>query len=196
VINDLLLVLITSSIVSGAAPLVAELLLACPHLKILATSREALRAPGEWLYPVPVLDFPKLPQLQTADINTISQFSALTLFEERARAVRPDFVLNRDVGVSAICGRLDGLPLAIELVSAASVMSPQALLARLSDLLIASDGMELYQAPENLAMPSPGVTTCSLMTRSDCSLVSQSFPAILPLRRPNRPSRRPCSKDR
>ena len=94
---------------------------------------------------MPALEYPQVPQIQAVDFDTVSHFSALTLFEERARAVRPDFVLNRDnvEAVATICGRLDGLPLAIELVSARiRLMSPQTLLARLSDqLALHSDGM-------------------------------------------------------
>jgi predicted ATPase/transcriptional regulator with XRE-family HTH domain len=132
-------------LISGVAPLVSDLLLACPWLKILTTSREALRVPGEWLYPVPVLGFPKELQLQSFDAGAISRFPALTLFDERARAVRPDFALNRDnfEAVATICGRLDGLPLAIELIAARlRLMSPHALLLHLSDqLALHADGM-------------------------------------------------------
>lgn len=132
-------------LIEGIAALASELLLACSHLKILATSREAMRVPGEWLYPVPVLSIPTTTQLQSIDVETASQFAALTLFRERARAVNPDFALNADnvQAVANICAQLDGLPLAIELIAARiRLMSPQALLERFSSqFTLYADGM-------------------------------------------------------
>ena len=120
-------------LIEDTAPIVAELLLSCHRLKILTTSREALRVPGEWLYPVPTLTVPT--ETSSIDVEKASQFSALTLFAERARAVRPDFTLNTDniQAVVNICNQLDRLPLAIELIAARiRLMSPQVLLERLS----------------------------------------------------------------
>ena len=132
-------------IVEDAAPLVFELLTACPRLKILTTSREALRVHGEWLYPVPALNLPTITQLQSMAIEETSQFAALTLFAERARAVRPGFVLNADniEAVANICARLDGLPLAIELIAARiRLMSPQTLVTHLNaQFTLHADGM-------------------------------------------------------
>jgi len=131
-------------IIEGAAPLIADLLSACPHLRILTTTREALHVPGEWLYPVPPLNVPEATQLQSKAVEEMSQYSALNLFAERARAVRPDFTLNTGniQAVANICIQLDGLPLAIELISARiRLMSPQSLLAKLNDqFVLAADG--------------------------------------------------------
>jgi predicted ATPase/DNA-binding XRE family transcriptional regulator len=131
-------------IIEGAAPLITNLLSACPRLKVLATSREALRVPGEWLYPVRVLDVPAETQLKSMDIEHGSQYAALALFAERARAVRSDFMLNTDniEAVARICIQLDGLPLAIELIAARiRLMAPQALLAKLTDqFVLSADG--------------------------------------------------------
>jgi predicted ATPase/transcriptional regulator with XRE-family HTH domain len=135
-------------LIEDSAPLASGLLSACPRLKILITSREALRVPGEWLYSVPPLDIPKEESL--IDLETIAQFPALTLFVERARAVCSDFVLN--IGnvqtVASICRQLDGLPLAIELIAARMrLMSPQVLLTRLSDqFILSADGMRAVSA--------------------------------------------------
>lgn len=130
-------------LIEDAAPLAASLLSACSRLKILATSREALRIPGEWLYSVPALDRPK--GYSNPDIKGISEFPALVLFAERARAVRSDFELNSEniQTVASICAQLDGLPLAIELIAARiRFMSPQALLERLNDeFILTADGM-------------------------------------------------------
>ncbi len=130
-------------LIENVAPLVSGLLSDCSRLTILATSRESLRIPGEWLYPVPAFDVPV--ESSVVDMETASNFPALTLFAERARAVRPDFALNAEniKTVSAICARLDGLPLVIELIAARMrLMSPQALLERLNDqFILSADGM-------------------------------------------------------
>jgi predicted ATPase/transcriptional regulator with XRE-family HTH domain len=137
-------------IIEGAVPLIAELLVTCPHLKILTTSREALRIPGEWLYRVPALNFPTLAQLQSLDRVEISQFAALTLFAARARAVWPGFKLSAEnlESITAICMRLDGLPLAIELIAARiRLMSPQGLVERLGDqFTLHADGIRATSA--------------------------------------------------
>ena len=107
-----LLVLDNLEQVLGAAENVRALLAACPHLKILATSREALRIHGEREVLVP-----PLPHAFKARGDTTP---AMTLFEARAREVRPDFCLddgNRPA-VAELCRRLDALPLAIELAAA------------------------------------------------------------------------------
>jgi predicted ATPase len=126
-------------LVEETAPLVSTLLSACPGLKILATSREALRLLGEWLYAVPPL---KIPSVNSAiPVEAASRFSALALFVERARAARSDFVLhpNNIKTIALICARLDGLPLAIELIAArARFMSPQMLLTKLDDQFVLS----------------------------------------------------------
>jgi predicted ATPase/transcriptional regulator with XRE-family HTH domain len=130
-------------LIEEIAPLATILLSNCPRLKILATSREAFRAPGEWIYPVPTLEVPK----DTARVNmqSASNFPALALFAERARAVRSDFVINADNidALVEICNQLDGLPLAIELIAARiRFLSPQSLLERLNDqFILSADGM-------------------------------------------------------
>ena len=130
-------------IIEGVASLASSLLSACSRLKILATSRESVRILGEWLYPVPAFDLPE--EGSHIDMETASKFPVLTLFAERARAVRPDFVLDLEniKMVSAICTQLDGLPLAIELIAARMrFMSSQTLLERLSgQFVLTADGM-------------------------------------------------------
>ena len=130
-------------LVEDIATLASQLLSACSRLKILATSRESLRVSGEWLYAIPALNVPR--ENPSIDIETASAFPALTLFAERARAVRYDFSL--DAGnihaVASICAQLDGLPLAIELMAARMrLMTPQALLEHLnSQFILSADGM-------------------------------------------------------
>ena len=145
-IGDRKLLLVLDNVehlVEEIATLVSHLLYACPGLKILATSREALRVLGEWVYSVPPLKVPKVNS--SIDTETVSQFSALTLFAERARAARSDFVLNASniKTVALICARLDGLPLAIELIAArARFMSTHTLLTKLNDqFVLSADGV-------------------------------------------------------
>ncbi len=127
----------------GAAPIVADLLRAAPTLTVLVTSRGVLRLSGEHEYPVPPLDVP--PPSGTSQhpnplvtSTTITQYPAVQLFVERARAAQPAFALTEgnSTAVAEICRRLDGLPLAIELAAARiKLFSAEALLARLNDRL-------------------------------------------------------------
>lgn len=135
-------------LIEDIAPLASGLLSACSRLTILATSRESFRIPGEWLYSVPAMNVPK--ENSPLDVTSAASFPALTLFAERARAVRADFVLTAEniQAVAAICTQLDGLPLAIELISTRiRLMSPQALLENLTDsFILSADGMRAISA--------------------------------------------------
>ena len=132
-------------LLDAIAGLASDLLSACPRLTILTTTREALRSPGEWLYPVPTLTIPTHAELASGTVETFSHFSALKLFAERGRAVRPDFKLDADnvAAVTAICAQLDGLPLAIELIAARiRWLSAPALFSQLTDqFVLSADGM-------------------------------------------------------
>src|SRR5262249_13134958 len=130
--KQMLLVLDNFEQVVAAAPLMAEVLATCPHLKCLVTSRVVLRLSGEHEFPVPPLELPDPTRLPAVD--ALSQYAAVELFIQRALAVRPDFQVDNDnaPAVAEICVRLDGLPLAIELAAARiKLFSPQAILARL-----------------------------------------------------------------
>jgi len=126
-----------------AAPSIAELLAACPWLKLLVTSRAPLRIRPERQFPVSPLEVPDLAHLP--DVEDLTHYSAIRLFVERAQAVKPDFSVTADnaATVAAICAKLDGLPLAIELISArVKLLSPPALLERLHGrLMLQSDGL-------------------------------------------------------
>jgi predicted ATPase/DNA-binding SARP family transcriptional activator len=122
-------------LVEAAAPL-AALLAAAPDLRLIVTSRALLHLYGEQEFPVPPLPLPAQPQQVRAE--EVARYAAVALFVARSRAVNPNFVLNGQnaVAVVAICTRLDGLPLAIELAAARSkLLSPQAILARLDSAL-------------------------------------------------------------
>jgi predicted ATPase/class 3 adenylate cyclase len=132
----LLLVLDNFEQVVDAAPLVAELLAGCPHLKVLVTSRVPLHLRGEKEIPVPPLSLPDLQHLPPLD--QLTQYAAVQLFIARAQDVKPDFAVTNDnaPAVAEICHQLDGLPLAIELAAARlKLFAPEALLARLSNRL-------------------------------------------------------------
>ena len=134
--RSLLLVLDNFEHLLAGAPLVAELLAACPRLTVLATSREPLRLAAERVFevgPLPVDD---------------EGSAAVELFCERARARSPGFVMNAESAphVREICRRLDGLPLALELAAAhTALLSPAELLARLNLALLAGGASD---APE------------------------------------------------
>jgi predicted ATPase/class 3 adenylate cyclase/Flp pilus assembly protein TadD len=134
--RSLLLVLDNFEQVIAAAPLVAQLLTGCGQLKVLITSREALRINGEHEYPVPPLPLPDLTELRSG--AALSGYAAVELFVQRAKAVKPDFHLTDEIApvVAEICHRLDGLPLAIELAAARiKLFSPRAMLERLENRL-------------------------------------------------------------
>lgn len=122
--------------VMPAAPSIADILLAAPLIKILATSRARLKVYSEYELPVPSMLLPyvkRLPPLPTLGYN-----EAVRLFVERARAVKPDFALDNlnASSVAEICCRLDGLPLAIELAAAwVKVITPQQILSMLDKRL-------------------------------------------------------------
>ena len=107
----MLLVLDNFEQVIGAGASVNQLLTACPNLTVLASSRSALQVSGEQEYPVPPLDLPDPANLPS--LAQLSQYEAVALFIERARAVKPGFeVTNENApAVAEICVRLDGLPL-------------------------------------------------------------------------------------
>jgi predicted ATPase/class 3 adenylate cyclase len=134
--KQMLLVLDNFEHLLEGAPVVSELLAACPQLKVLVTSRAVLHLGGEYDYPVPPLSVPDPKHLP--DVQTLSQYDAVALFIQRAQAAKPDFAVTNDnaPAVAEICHRLDGLPLAIELAAARiRLLPPQALLARLSSRL-------------------------------------------------------------
>jgi predicted ATPase/DNA-binding XRE family transcriptional regulator len=133
--KHLLLVLDNFEQVTAAASIVNELLTAAPRLKILVTSREVLNVYGERRYFVQPLPVPDLAQLPTT-AEALTQFAALDLFCQRAQSVKPAFQLNESnvSAVAAVCARLDGLPLAIELAAARiNRFTPQAMLTQLDN---------------------------------------------------------------
>src|SRR5712692_7250876 len=139
--KQMLLVLDNFEQVVTAAPRLSDLLAACPHLKLLVTSRQVLRLSAEHEFAVPPLSLPDLKHLP--DPLMLSQYEAVALFIARAQAARPEFRMTHATApaVAEICARLDGLPLAIELAAARiKLLPPQALLARLGHRLAVLTG--------------------------------------------------------
>jgi predicted ATPase/DNA-binding NarL/FixJ family response regulator len=137
--------------VLSAAQALSEIVAACPHLKVLVTSRAPLRLRVEHLYVVPPLALPGselTPSVLTPSVLTpsgrglhlenLSRFGAVAMFRDRAKAVDPGFELTAGNGsaVAEICRRVDGLPLAIELAAGRiRHLPPQAILDRLQNRL-------------------------------------------------------------
>jgi len=132
-----LLILDNFEQVTVAATVMVRLLQGCPGLRLLVTSREALRVRDEYLIWVPPLELPP-GGLKQPSAEQLGRFEAVQLFVERAQAAKPDFRLTDDnaPAVAEICLRLDGLPLAIELATARiNLFSPDALRDRLGSRL-------------------------------------------------------------
>ena len=98
----------------SAVPLLVDLVMGAPGLKLLITSRERLNVTGEWVLPIEGMDYP-----QDADFDHLEKYSAIQLFVQAAKRVKPGFSLNGDApGVLHICQLVEGMPLAIELAAA------------------------------------------------------------------------------
>lgn len=134
--TSLLLLLDNMEHLPTAAPAIADLITACPALKVLATSRNPLRITGEHVFDVPPLVLPDLMHLPS--LSELAHVEAVEFFIQRARAIDPNFEITADnaAAIANICTRLDGLPLAIELAAVRlQVLSPTSLLARLAHRL-------------------------------------------------------------
>ena len=116
----------------SSAPVISELLQGCPGLVIIVTSRASLQLSGEHELTVAPLAVP--PADPELSIDAIGEYASVRLFVDRAASINPAFVLSGDnaSAVAAICARLDGLPLALELAAARTKMlTAPALLQRL-----------------------------------------------------------------
>jgi predicted ATPase/class 3 adenylate cyclase len=154
--------------VLDAGTIIAGFLRTAPDLKVLATSRAALHVSGEQEYPVPGLPTPPdLGQMtaleranlpvgeRTLDPATLSMYEAVRLFIARAGAVKPGFAVTNEnaPAVAAICVRLHGMPLAIELAAArVKLLAPDAILTRLEHQLtvLAAGSRDLPERQQTL----------------------------------------------
>lgn len=171
---QLLLVLDNCEQVLAAAPEIAHLLAACPHLVILATSRAPLgtREEQEWpLAPLSVPDPGRLPPL--ADLACDP---AVALFVARAQASAPQFSLTAEnaMAVAAICQQLDGLPLAIELAAARiKLLTPQELAARLQRRLPLLTGGQRDRPPRQQTLRDTIAWSYDLLSPAEQALYRQ-----------------------
>jgi len=134
--SPVLLLLDNFEHIVAASSLVVELLGASTALKVLVTSRAALRVYGEHEFPVPPLPLPDSRQMHS--LEALLSNPAVAVFAQRAAAVKPDFTITAENAptVAAICSRVDGLPLAIELAAArVKMLPPSAVLTRLESRL-------------------------------------------------------------
>lgn len=120
-------------VIGACAELAETLLLGCPHLQILATSREALNVSGETVWRVPSLASPDPDHLPPLD--QLAQYDSVKLFVLRAIASSQDWKLDNNASaVAEICARLDGIPLAIELAAArVKLLKVEHIAARLNE---------------------------------------------------------------
>lgn len=114
--------------------LVSQLMLTCPDLKVIASSREAFNVPGEQIYHVEPMQLPDVDNLPP--LGELADNEAVALFVERARAMKASFELSETnaAAVAEICSNLDGIPLALELAAARiRVLSANDIAGRLAD---------------------------------------------------------------
>src|SRR6266545_2523433 len=135
--KHMLLLLDNFEHVIESAPVVARLLIQAPRLKVLVTSRRPLHLSEEQQFPVPPLALPPIEDREKGGVpgwKKLLRYGAVALFIQRARTVDPAFRMTAEnaAAVAAICGHLDGLPLAIELAAARiKLLPPHALLEQL-----------------------------------------------------------------
>lgn len=145
--KKLLLILDNFEQILSAGSLVSELLASSAHVKILVTSRAVLRLRGEHEFFVPTLNLPDKLN------DNISEFSAVKLFLQSARAVKSDFKLTPEntESVIEICQRLDGLPLALELAAARiKLFTPQVLAKKLSLKILTGGAKDLPEKQQTM----------------------------------------------
>lgn len=172
--RHMLLVLDNFEHVLPAIPLVADLLTACPALSVLVTSRTVLHLYGERDYLVPPLQLPDPKHLPPVEL--LGHFDAVKLFIDRAQEARDDFELTHDNArsIAAICARLNGLPLAIELAAARSrLLTPQALLTRLETSLHLLTGGPRNAPVRQQTLRNTVAWSYGLLTTDDQQLLRQ-----------------------
>ncbi len=170
--KELLLVLDNCEHVVGAAAIMAEALLrANPAAQVIATSREPLKAEGEWVYSVPPL---AVPTGNGKDNGDFLRYGAVRLFFERARAATPHFAPDQRLAsvVAAICRRLDGIPLAIELAAArAATLGIEELAAGLDDRFRLLTGGRRTALPRHQTLRATLDWSYGLLAESECVIL-------------------------
>jgi len=175
--RELLLVLDNCEhLLAGVARLVSHLVSRCPQLTVLATSREALRIPGEQIVEVTPMAASLSgsdPVLAQVDIESALGSDAVQLFAARAAAVRPGFATDESnvADVVNICRRLDGMPLAIELAAARlRALSLQDVAARLDDRFALLDRGSRVAEPRQQTLRNAVAWSYDLLDRTEQAL--------------------------
>jgi predicted ATPase/class 3 adenylate cyclase len=159
-------------LLSACAQLADTLIRSCPHVKVLATSREGLGIVGETTYRVPSLSLPDPNHLPP--VESLSQYEAVRLFLDRAGAVAPGFaVTNANApALAQICHRLDGIPLAIELAAArVRAMSVEEINARLDHLFRLLTGGSRTVLPRHQTLRATIDWSYDLLTEPECLML-------------------------
>jgi non-specific serine/threonine protein kinase len=159
-------------LLDACAHFIETLLKNCPHLKILASSREPLGIMGEAIYLVPSLEVPDLQQL----IDTFRDFESVHLFEERAQLNRFDFsiTLENAGSVAEICQRLDGIPLAIELAAAkVGMLSTEQIAKQLDESFNILTGGSRTALPRHQTLRASMNWSWGLLTEAEQKLMRQ-----------------------
>jgi predicted ATPase/DNA-binding CsgD family transcriptional regulator len=158
-------------LLGDVAPLVAEVLRAAPRLTVITTTREPLQVPGEHVIPIPPLQVP--PGDGTQPLAQLRQNEAVMLFSERAAAASGTFELtdSNQAVVVALCRRLDGLPLAIELAAVRTrVLSVEQILDRLTDRLALLTGGGRAALPRHQTLRTTIDWSYDLLTAAEQTL--------------------------
>lgn len=158
-------------LVETCAQLVGKLLQACPNIAILVTSRSPLNLMGETIYPLPPLDI--LNPDARLPVTNLVQSESVRLFIDRARAMQPHFELTEKNAraVIQICQRLDGIPLAIELVAVRiKTLAPEQILRRLGDVFSLLRSISPATLPRHQSLQAAFDWSYDLLTRKEQTL--------------------------
>ncbi|MCW3100948.1 MAG: transcriptional activator domain protein [Chthonomonadaceae bacterium] len=178
--KQLLLILDNCEHLLGACALLADALLhGCPQLRILATSRQALGLPGEWVWRVPSLSVPPAQPLTEREIDPVAslmEHGALQLFVLRARQAQSAFQVGacNVQTVADICRRLDGIPLAIELAAACTrSLSVEAIHRRMEGCFRLLTGGNRAALPRQQTLQATMIWSYELLTTQEKLLLQQ-----------------------
>lgn len=172
--REVLLLLDNFEQVLPAAPVMSDLLVEAPRLKVLITSRASLHLYGEYLHAVPPLSTPSLGE--AGPVERLAQYESVQLFTARAKAVDEEFSLDgaNGLAVSHICARLDGMPLAIELAAArARFLPPTRMLAHLESKLDLLAGSAPNLTPRQRTLRGAINWSYDLLTPAECRLFNR-----------------------
>jgi len=158
-------------LVDASAQLADEFLHTAPHIKIIASSREALGISGETVYRVPSLS---LPNQAYVTYEALMGFESVQLFAERASAANPKFQITDEnaSAIAQICSRLDGIPLAIELAaSRVSAFTPEKIAKRLDDRFKLLTGGSRTALPRQQTLRALIDWSYDILSQPECTLL-------------------------